>query len=292
VDSRDPELLRAARVSLGALGVVTAVTLRCVKAFTLHAVNAPMGREDALSRLDALAEAHDHFEFFAFPYASRVITRANDRTDLPVKPRSNLRAWMDDILVQNRLFEGVCLLGRAVPSLIPALDRISTAATGRSERVDRSDRIFATPRHVRFEEMEYSVPRAEAARVIRQVLGWIERERHPVSFPIEVRFSAEDDAFLSPAFDRESCWVAVHAFRGMAYEPYFRAVEAIMDAHGGRPHWGKRHFQTASTLAPRYPAWERFARVRARLDPHGRFATEAMESLLGPVEAAEEARAT
>jgi FAD/FMN-containing dehydrogenase len=106
---------------------------------------------------------------------------------------------------------------------------------------------------------------ADAVRSIKATA-----ERYAINFPIEVRFVAPDDALLSPAHQREMVYIAVHAFKGMEWEPYFRAVEAIADEHGGRPHWGKRHFQTAATLAPRYPEWERFAAVRARMDPRRR----------------------
>ena len=102
------------------------------------------------------------------------------------------------------------------------------------------------------------------------MLEVIERRGFAVGFPIEVRFVAADDAYLSPANGRDTCYIAVHMYRGMEWDPYFRAVEAIMDAYGGRPHWGKRHFQSAATLAPRYPEWDRFQAVRARLDPDGR----------------------
>ncbi|CNM30238.1 oxidoreductase [Mycobacterium tuberculosis] len=86
-------------------------------------------------------------------------------------------------------------------------------------------------------------------------------------FPIEVRFSAPDDSFLSTAYGRDTCYIAVHQYAGMEFESYFRAVEEIMDDYAGRPHWGKRHYQTAATLRERYPQWDRFAAVRDRLDP-------------------------
>ena len=102
-----------------------------------------------------------------------------------------------------------------------------------------------------------------------------------VPFPIEVRLVAPDDAYLSPVHERPSGYIAVHMFKGMTWEPYFRAVEQIMDDHGGRPHWGKRHFQTAETLRPRYPRWDDWQAVRARLDPAGRFANAYAERVLG-----------
>ena len=125
---------------------------------------------------------------------------------------------------------------------------------------------------------------ADAVRAIKATA-----ERYAINFPIEVRFVAPDDALLSPAHERETVYIAVHAFKGMEWEPYFRAVEAIADEHGGRPHWGKRHFQTAATLAPRYPGWERFAAVRARLDPDGVFSNAYTDRVLGPLRGSDRA---
>jgi len=113
----------------------------------------------------------------------------------------------------------------------------------------------------------------------------VQSRRLPVNFPLEVRVVAPDDAFLSTAHERPTAYVAVHVFRGMEWRQYFRAVEEIMDDLGGRPHWGKRHFQTAETLRPRYPRWDDFQAVRARLDPEGRFANRYTDRVLGRVDA-------
>ncbi len=94
---------------------------------------------------------------------------------------------------------------------------------------------------------------------------------------------AGDDALLSPAHGRDTCYIAVHVFDRMEFEPYFRMVEEIMDGFGGRPHWGKRHFQSAATLRERYPEWDRFQEVRSRLDPTGMFTNAEVERVLGPV---------
>jgi L-gulono-1,4-lactone dehydrogenase len=118
---------------------------------------------------------------------------------------------------------------------------------------------------------------------VRRVMELIPRRGFAAPFPIEVRLVAPDDALLSPAHERPTGYVAVHMFEGMAWEPYFRAVEAVMDEYDGRPHWGKRHFQTAQTLRPRYPRWDDWQAVRARLDPSGRFANAYADGVLGPV---------
>jgi L-gulonolactone oxidase len=139
--------------------------------------------------------------------------------------------------------------------------------------------VFASPRLVRFEEMEYAIAREHAAAAVRAVKEIL--ERHPVSFPIELRFVKGDDALLSPAHGRDSAYLAVHVFEGMAYEPAFREVEALLSQLGGRPHWGKRSFLGAAELAPRYPRWDAFQAARAELDPHGRFANAWVRHVLG-----------
>jgi FAD-linked oxidoreductase len=289
----DPELLRVARVGLGALGVVAEVTLRCVPAFTLRGVDAPAPLEETLARFDELAAANDHFEFFVFPHVHTALTRANNRTEEAPRPRGPISAYANDVLLTNRTFDLFCRLGRRLPAQIPRINRIVTRLSAASRRVDRSDRIFASPRLVRFTEMEYAVPRERTVEAVRRVLELVEggppgggRKGTPpfaVPFPIEVRTVAADDALISTAAGRDSGFVAVHMYEGMEWEPYFRAVEAIMDELDGRPHWGKRHFQTAATLRGRYPEWDRFQAVRRRLDPGGRFTNAYTERVLGPM---------
>ena len=276
----DPDAWRAARVSLGALGVITEVTVQCVPAFTLRGVDAPRPLEETLERFDELAAASEHFEFFVFPHTDVALTRTNTRVDAPPDPPGPARRWVEDVLVGNHALHAACAIGRRAPRLIPALNRAITRAAGTRVRVDRSDRVFASPRHVRFTEMEYALPRAAAVPALRAIKA--QAERHAVNFPLEVRVVADDDALLSPAGGRETVYIAVHTFRAMAWEPFFRAVEAIADEHEGRPHWGKRHFQTAETLRPRYPEWDRFQAVRDRLDPERRFTTPYLARVLGP----------
>jgi L-gulono-1,4-lactone dehydrogenase len=282
---RDPDAFRAARVGLGALGVIAEVTLRCVPAFTLRGIDEPAPLAQTLDRFEELALGNDHFEFFVFPHARHALTRTNNRTEEPPRPRARASAYLNDVLLTNKAFGLFCRAGRTMPSRIPHMNRLVTRLAGRSERVERSAAIFASPRLVRFTEMEYALARELTPEAVRRVLDMIERRGFAVPFPIEARAVAADDAFLSTAAARDSGFVAVHMFEGMEWQPYFREVESIMDALDGRPHWGKRHFQTAATLRARYPDWDRFQVVRARLDPEGRFANEWTERVLGPVEA-------
>jgi L-gulonolactone oxidase len=270
--------LRAARVSLGALGVVAAVTLRCVPSFRLHAVDRPLALEEVLDSLDERVDGNDHFELFTFPHSGLALTRTNNRTEAPATPRRPRREWLQDVVMDNHVFGLLNRAARRAPRAIPRINRAAGRAASKRERVADSYDVFASPRLVRFEEMEYALPRARAAEAVRAARAIL--ERHPVSFPIELRFSAGDDAWLSPAHGRDSAYVAVHVFEGMAYEAPFREVEAVMRGFDGRPHWGKRSFLGAAELAPRYPRWDDFAALRSRLDPEGRFVNAWIERTL------------
>ena len=277
--ARDGDLLRAARVGLGSLGIVTAVTLRCVPAFRLLGVDETLPLEDVLGSLDERVDGHDHFEFWTFPHSPLALTRTNDRTDAPVDAPAAARAWLHDVLLDNHALALLLRTGRRFPRAIPRLNRLTAAAASGRRRVDWSHRIFASPRLVRFDEMEYAIPREHAADAVRGARAIL--ERHPVNFPVELRFVAADDAPLSPSHDRDTAYVAVHVFQGMDGEAPFREVERLMSGWGGRPHWGKRSYLSARELRSRYPAWDRFAAARAELDPDGRFENAWVRRVLG-----------
>ena len=278
---REGDELRAARVGLGALGAIAAVTLRCVPAFTIHRVDAPRSLDDVLPRLGELVDAHDHFEAFAMPYTRMALTLISERTDREPEPRAPAAAFMHDVVLENAVLGLFCRTGRAVPRLIPALNRALAKLMSGAEHVDASNRVYANKRLVRFTEMEYAIPREHVAEALERVLALIERRRLPVGFPIELRVVRPDDALLSTAYERPTAYLAVHQYVGMEFETYFRAVEAIMDDYEGRPHWGKRHYQSAATLRPRYPEWDRFAEIRERFDPERRFENDYLRRVLG-----------
>lgn len=282
----EPEVFAAARVGVGALGLISTVTLATVPAFDLHVVEEAMRLDAVLEALDDHVDAADHFELYWVPHTGWALTKTNNRTDLPRAPRSRWRAFRDDIVLANVAFGTACRLGRIRPAAIPRLTR-AIPATGRVEYVDRSDKVFASPRYVKFNEMEYAVSREAAAQVVRDVRDLVKRSGLRVSFPVEVRFVAADDIPLSPSYGRETCYVAVHMYKGMDHHQYFAAVEDIMRAADGRPHWGKLHTQTAETLAPRYPRWDAAQAVRRRLDPDATFANDYTDRVLGPVAGAE-----
>jgi L-gulono-1,4-lactone dehydrogenase len=281
VELRDGDDLLAGRVGLGALGAITAVTVRCVPAFTIHRIDAPQPLDDVLAHFDAHVDGNDHFELFVFPYTRTALTITSERTDREPRPRGAVPAFLRDVVLENAALELGCRLGRVLPPLIPRINRAVAGAMTGGEQLDRSHRVYANRRSVRFTEMEYAIPREHTPEAVERVLALIEHLRIPVGFPLEVRAVAPDDALLSTAQGRPTGYVAVHQYRGMEFEAYFRGVESIMDEYGGRPHWGKRHYQSAATLRPRYPCFDRFVAVRDRLDPERKFENEYLGRVLG-----------
>jgi FAD-linked oxidoreductase len=277
----NPEVFAAARVGLGALGVVSTVTLRCVPAFRVHAIEEPRLVDEVLAELDDLVTGNDHYEFYWVPHTRWALTKRNRRTDEPPRPRGRAKEWVDDIVLPNLAFGAVCRVGRRWPTLIPRLAKM-IPSSGRIEYVDRSDRVFTSPRFVKFWEMEYAIPLEALPEALNRVRGLVTALSTPLSFPIEVRVTAGDDIPLSTAQGRDTGYIAVHVYRGTPYDAYFAGVERIMDEYGGRPHWGKMHFQSHETLASRYPRWNEFQEVRAALDPGGRFGNPYLDRVLGP----------
>jgi L-gulono-1,4-lactone dehydrogenase len=281
---KDPEAFKAGQVSLGALGVISTVTLRCVPAYNIRSLQEPKHVDELLETLDERCRDNDHFEFFWWPHTVWAQAITNTRTQDPPSEserRTGFGAYVNDILIENHAFGLIQRAATVNRNWIPRLAGFMAWTMTRRELTDRSDRIFANERLVRFAEMEYALPREHLVRAVRDIRAMIERTGHLISFPVEVRAVAPDDIPMSPAYGRETGYIAVHVFKKFAYEPYFREVEAIMNAYEGRPHWGKLHFQTAETLRPRYPLWDKFIAVRDRLDPGRMFSNAYLERVLG-----------
>jgi L-gulono-1,4-lactone dehydrogenase len=286
----DAEALLAARVSLGALGIASQVTLQCVPLYTLHRHDAPLPLDETLDRLDEHVDRNDHFEFFLWPYTRTAMTRSTMRSDAAPDPTPAWKRFTQERLVENNVLGAICRTGRRFQSQVPRLNGLMASALSEARVQDHGYKVYAAQRRVRFTETEYAIPRAAARDAFERCLQLVERRRLPIVFPFEVRFAAGDDAFLSTAHGRDTCYIAAHQYRGMEFETFFRGVEEIMDDYDGRPHWGKRHYQTAATLRERYPECDRFQAVRARLDPDGVFTNAYTRRVLGPVRAPAAAR--
>lgn len=277
---RDPDLFKAAQVSLGALGVIASVTLRVVPAKRLRYQTRRERIESLIAHLDEYKAENSHFEFFWFPYTKWAQAKfTNETTAQPTS--ANLWTEFNRVVLENGVFWALSEMSRLAPPLSAPACKVSAWGIAPTTAVDYSHRLYATPRAVRFQEMEYNIPAQRFAAVMAEIEETINRRRFAVNFPVECRFVKGDDIWLSPAYARDSAYIAVHMYRGMPYQDYFQAIEEIFQRYDGRPHWGKMHTLTAETLAARYPRWNDFQRVRAQLDPQGVFLNDYLRRLLG-----------
>ncbi|AQA16636.1 D-arabinono-1,4-lactone oxidase [Streptomyces malaysiensis] len=277
----NPEIFAAARIGIGALGVVSEITFGVEPEFLLTAREEPMPFDRVMADFKQLVAENEHFEFYWFPHTGNCNTKRNNRSTGPAAPVGRVSGWVDDELLSNGIFQVACSVGRAVPATIPGIAKISSRALSARTYTDIPYKVFTSPRRVRFLEMEYAVPREAAVTALRELKATVERSGLRVSFPVEVRTAPADDIALSTASGRETAYIAVHLYRGTPHRAYFTAAEQIMIAHGGRPHWGKLHSRDAAYLSGVYPRFGEFTAVRDRLDPDRLFTNDYLRRVLG-----------
>ena len=279
------DIFKAAQVSLGTLGIIADVTLRVVPAKRLHFQSHRESLEQCIANVERYKQENDHFEFYWFPYTKWVQTKFLNQTTAPAS-KSTLWGTFNKIVLENGVYWLLSECNRMLPKLSKTISNISAQGIAPVDEVNYSNLLFSTPRVVRFQEMEYNIPAEHFSTVLAEIEACIQRERFEVHFPIECRFVHADDIWLSPAYQRDSAYIAVHMYQGMPYKSYFEHIEAIFQRYQGRPHWGKMHTQTAENLATLYPHWHDFRRIRATLDPKGLFLNNYLTDLFdanGPV---------
>ncbi|MFJ6086806.1 D-arabinono-1,4-lactone oxidase [Streptomyces sp. NPDC092369] len=279
--SLNPEVFAAARVGLGALGIVSALTFAVEPLFLLAAHEEPMTFDMVTASFDELHAHNDHFEFYWFPHTDNCIALRNNRTVGPHAPLGRLKAWFEDEFLANTVFQALNSVGRTVPAAVPAIARIASQGLSARTYTDIPYKVFTSPRRVRMIEMEYAVPRAAVLDTLRELKAMIERSDLRISFPVEVRTTPADDIALSTASGRDTAYIAVHVYRGMPHHRYFAEAERIFVAHEGRPHWGKLHTRDAAYVANAYPRFDEFTALRDRLDPDRRFTNAYLRRVLG-----------
>ncbi|MTV24294.1 FAD-binding protein [Nitriliruptoraceae bacterium ZYF776] len=276
----DGDLLPATQVSLGALGVLTEVRVRTVPAFTLEAVEAVRPVDEVLADLDDFVDGVDHAEFFWFPGSEVALTKRNARSQAPPAPRGRLERLVGDELVGNLAFGTLVRACERVPRAVGGIHAVLRRLP-ESRFAERSDQVFASPRRVRFVEMEQSVPREAFPEAFARLRAFLERDGRAVPFPVECRWVAGDDAYLSPAHGGPRAYLAVHLSPRRHDPSWFAAIEELWRPLGARPHWGKLHTRRAADLAPAYPRWADFQAVRRELDPTGVFGNVHLDRVLG-----------
>ena len=279
-----PDLLDGLRVTLGAFGIVTEVTLQLVGDFDLKVSESLAPWDAAVTDWRDHLERHDHYEFFWFVGEDRVIEKISSRLPQGAEPYSTghrVSDFVSNELLGNGAFAALCQIGRFVPRSIPLLNRWSTAGWGERTRVKHWSEGFASPRRVRFHEMEYAVPVDAVPDILRELRDLCGRTNRRVTFPIEVRAAAADTGWLATNHGRETGYIAIHQHISESREPYFSEIEPILVRHEGRPHWGKLHTLRTNRLAERYPRWEDALALRERCDPDRLFANPYTDQVFG-----------
>ena len=281
--SENAELLPAVALGLGALGVIVEITIECVPAFGIHAVERRETIDTVLAEWDQRIAEADHFEFYTWAGVDGVQTKSNTRLapGAPLQPVGRVKGWVDDVLMANEVYGRLLRLGSWVPPVVPTLNRVAASVISEREFSDVSHEVFTSPRTFRFREMEYSVPVEAVPEAVRAVREHMVSRGLRISMPIEVRAAAADDLWLSTAHGRRSGYIAVHRSSTERLGDFFTEVEPILRAFDGRPHWGKMHTRTAEDLRPAYPRFDDFVALRDRLDPERRFQNGYLRQVLG-----------
>jgi FAD-linked oxidoreductase len=267
----DPDLFAAARVALGALGIITRLSVSLRPAYKLKLTKSTTDLDTCLAQCEALAQRHRHFEFYWFPHTRVAGLKCMDESQEPESQRA--LTYLNELVLENAALGLISRLARLRPAWAPGLSRLIAWSMQGDAGTMVSDchRAFSSPRFVRFHEMEYELPAAKGPDALRELAEFVDKKQVRVHFPVEYRYVRGDDIWLSPFYQRDSAAISVHQYVGMDYEPYFRGAEAIFRSYGGRPHWGKMHSLSARELAPLYPRWDDFQRLRQALDPRGVF---------------------
>lgn len=278
----NPALFNAARLSLGALGLIVSVTLRLVPAYTLHIDIKKRSLSDIIANLETHKRDNRHFEIQWIPYTDAVQAKFINVTNAAPTGKTFMQTF-NEYALENGALWLFSAFNRQFPRFNERVCRTMAAFIADASGVSHAHTVFASARLVKFQEMEYNLPADAFPAALADLDAMIRRERIRVHFPVECRFVRGDDINLSPAYGRDSAYIAVHMFKGMPYQRYFELAEQIFLGYGGRPHWGKMHTRTAATLAPLYPQWDAFQQQRAACDPNGLFTTPYLASILGDV---------
>jgi FAD-linked oxidoreductase len=266
----DKDLFDAARLSLGALGVITHVELKCVDAYRLHYRSSMDRLDETLRKLEHLKRSHRHFEFAWNPNSDKVQLRFMDATAEPLSPPSFQRL-AQNLILENGATWALSALSRRVPGGMKVARRMTAWAASNDDIVGEPGLRYDARLLVRFVESAYAVPAAQLPEVLRQMERVIRALHFKTPLPVEVRFVRADDIWLSPCYGRDSAIVSVNVPKDVPRENYFDAMTEIFDRHEGRPHWGKLHNKTADDFVSLYPHFTDFQRLRKELDPRGVF---------------------
>ncbi len=277
-ETENKELFKCMKVSLGVLGIITELTLRCIPNYKLKLVKKVEKLDAVLSKLTEINKENRNFEFYWFPYTNAVQTKYSNVTTQKAN-KDNFINYLNDVVVENYILKLLCVLAKKNPKLNVGVSKFSARFLSKSTKVKESKDVYATPRLVKFNEMEYNIPIECYQDCLNDITNLINTKQFKIHFPLENRFVKGDDIYLSPAYKRDSAYIACHVYKEKEYEPYFKALEKVFIKYGGRPHWGKMHFQKAQYFQKSYPMFDVFNKHRKNHDPNNLFLNEHLNDI-------------
>lgn len=229
-----PEMMQALKVSLGSMGIFTAITLRVLPAYQLHRVQYCASIGDCLENLNWMMDSNRNFCFYWYPRRDEAGIRTWNIVDDKTEP-----------LPFGKIYKEYSGWGKDV---------------------------LPTEHELKYNELEYSLDAEAAVGCFQEIRKRIkEKHRRMVAWRILFRPVAADNVFLSNSYGRDTVAITIHQNASLPFHEYFNDIEPIFQAYGGRPHWGKKHSLKARDLKHLYPQWERFHEIRRQMDPHGIF---------------------
>lgn len=274
------DVFNAARNNLGALGVVTSISIQARDKYYLSEQSWMLSTEEALASAQQLRDENRHFEMYAFPHADYMLMITINEVDKPSdKTEAELANNAQTSEESDKSFRTMVKLTDNLPWIKSFILNRSLGGVEPTQRADRSYRVFGNLRNIRFNEMEYTVPADKGEECLREIMATIKKENIDVVFPLEYRYVKADDIHLSQFYERDGCSISCHNFQGRDYKKYFAAIEPIFKKYQGRPHWGKIHTLDSKELSALYPRWSDFQKVRKEMDPNGIFLNQHLRAI-------------
>lgn len=274
---------KCAQLSLGSLGVITRMKMRCKENYNLELDIRKEKLSDVLANLDSILNENRHFEFYSIPNSQWAQTKRSNIVSQEAGHTSKFSAFINDIVLENWALQLLCSINKTIPSSFQTISNLLGFFISNEKKVQQSHKVFSSVRNVKFTEMEYNIPYECYQDVAKEMLKLIDKNNYRISFPQEHRFVQADDIYLSPAHNRESAYIASHVYKGMDNKRYFKDLEDLFVDFGGRPHWGKLHTRDSMFFRKAYPKFDDFLQVRAKHDPNGVFLNEHLKKVFGVI---------
>ena len=278
--TEDKSLFKAAQVSLGCLGIITEITIQCIPTYKLKLQNKKEKLTNVLATLPRRNSENRNFEFYWIPYTDTAWTKTSNVVKDSEPSKINFFNYWTEYVLENYVFKVFCELARIFPSQNKTVAKITATSISNVKKVYYSHKVYATQRMVKFTEMEYNIPAEAHEDVFKDIAKLVNTKKFNIHFPIENRWVKADDIYMSPAYGRDSAYIACHVYKGKKYQSYFNALEEVFRAYGGRPHWGKMNTISAIDVVGMYPKYDEFMKHRKEQDPDDIFVNTYVAKLL------------